>query len=41
MLDYLILKQLFELWHHQNMLVNHHGSFGSTLVEAAISLVET
>jgi len=30
MLDSLILKQLFKLWHHQNILVNHHGSFAST-----------
>ena len=30
MLDSLILKQLFELWHHQNILVNHHSSFAST-----------
>jgi len=31
MLGSLILKQLFVLWHHQNILVNHHGSFASTL----------
>jgi len=30
MLDSLILKQLFELWHNQNILVNHHGNFAST-----------
>ena len=39
MLDYLILKQLFELWHHQNILANHDGSFPSTRYHGKTNMV--